>query len=129
MGGAQGSSGVILNRLQWDSVWIKNSGQGCYLVLPATREAGVGAALQGIDAVSRLWVCGRQECPLGALQPISPWDHRRSWWSVVATGSGKQTHSEGQCSLMQWSAVYYSGGPKAESPLSQGPQPVFVKTL
>ena len=25
--------------------------------------------------------------------------------------------------------VYYTGGPKAESPLSQGPQPVFVKTL
>ena len=28
-----------------------------------------------------------------------------------------------------WSAVYYTGRPKAESPLSQGPQPVFVKTL
>ena len=26
-----------------------------------------------------------------------------------------------------WSAVYYTGGPKAESPLSQGPQPAFVK--
>ena len=25
--------------------------------------------------------------------------------------------------------VYYTGGAKAESPLSQGPQPVFVKTL
>ena len=46
---------------------------------------------------------------------------------VVATCSGKQTHSERQC--RQWSAVYYTGGPKAESPLSQGPQPVFVKTL
>ena len=46
---------------------------------------------------------------------------------VVATCSGKQTHSEGQC--RQWSAVYYTGGPKAESPLSQGPRPVFVKTL
>ena len=41
--------------------------------------------------------------------------------------SGKQTHSEGQC--RQWSAVYYTSRPKAESPLSQGPQPVFVKTL
>ena len=39
--------------------------------------------------------------------------------------SGKQTHSEGQC--RQWSAVYYTGGPKAESPLSQGPRPAFVK--
>ena len=36
---------------------------------------------------------------------------------------GKQTHSEGQ------RTVYYTGGPKAESPLSQGPRPVFVKTL
>jgi len=44
---------------------------------------------------------------------------------VVATRSGKQTHSEGQC--RQWSAVYYTGGPKAESPLSQGPRPAFVK--
>ena len=47
--------------------------------------------------------------------------------SVVAMCSGKQTHSEGQC--REWSAVYYTGGPKAESPLSPGPQPVFVKTL
>ena len=41
--------------------------------------------------------------------------------------SGKQAHSEGQC--RQWSAVYYTSGPKAESPLSQGPRPTFVKTL
>ena len=39
----------------------------------------------------------------------------------------EQTHSEGRC--REWSAVYYTGGPKAESPLSQGPRPVFVKTL
>ena len=45
--------------------------------------------------------------------------------SVVAMHSGKQTQSEGQC--RQWSAVYYTGGPKAESPLSQRPQPAFVK--
>ena len=47
--------------------------------------------------------------------------------NVVATRSGKQTHSEGQC--RQWSVVYYTGGPKAESPLSQGPQRVFMITL
>ena len=47
--------------------------------------------------------------------------------SVIATHSGKQTHSEGRC--RQWNAVYYSGGPKAESPFSQGPRPTFVKTL
>ena len=41
--------------------------------------------------------------------------------------SGKQTHSEGQ--YREWSAVYYTGGPKAESPLSQGLRPIFVKTL
>ena len=47
--------------------------------------------------------------------------------TVVATRSGKQTRSEGQC--REWSAVYYTGGPKAESPLSQGPRPTFVKTF
>ena len=47
--------------------------------------------------------------------------------AVVATRSGKHTHSEGQCG--QWSAVYYTGGPKAEPLLGQGPGPVFVKTL
>ena len=46
---------------------------------------------------------------------------------IVATRPGKQTHSEGQCKYR--SAVYYTGRPKAESPLSQGPRPVFVKTL
>ena len=45
--------------------------------------------------------------------------------SVIATRSRKQTHSEGQCG--QWSAVHYTGGPKAEPPLSQGPRPAFVK--
>ena len=47
--------------------------------------------------------------------------------NVVAMRSGKQTHSEGQCKW--WSAVYHTSGPKAESPLSQGPRPVFVKIL
>ena len=46
---------------------------------------------------------------------------------VIATCSGKHTHSEGQC--REWSAVDYTGGPKAESPLSQGLWPVFLKTL
>ena len=46
---------------------------------------------------------------------------------VVVSRFGKQTHSEWQCRW--WSAVYYTGGPKAESPLSQGPRPVFVKSL
>ena len=66
---------------------------------------------------------------------MSTWEDQRSahnWipvfiYNVVATRSGKQTHSEGQC--RSWGAVDYTGGPKAESPLSQGPQPVFVKIL
>ena len=61
----------------------------------------------------------------GQHQLLIGWFKLRGF--VVATHSGKQTHSEGQC--RQWSAVYYTGRPKAESPLSQGPQPVFVKTL
>ena len=48
-------------------------------------------------------------------------------WLVVAMRSGKQTHSEGQC--RSWSAGDYAGGPKAESPFSQGPRPAFMKTL
>ena len=45
----------------------------------------------------------------------------------VATCSGKQTPSEGQC---RWgSALYYTGGPEAESPLSQGLRPAFVKVF
>ena len=47
--------------------------------------------------------------------------------AVVAMCYRKQTHSEGQC--REWNAVYYNGGPKAESSLSQGPRPVFVETL
>ena len=46
---------------------------------------------------------------------------------VVATRSGKQLNLEGQCRWRR--ADYYTGRPKAESPLSQGPRPVFVKTL
>ena len=45
--------------------------------------------------------------------------------TVIAMLSGKQTHSEGQC--RKWSAVYYTRGPRAESPLSQGTRPAFVK--
>ena len=66
------------------------------------------------------------------LTRLCYWNHhslsKNKWLRshlVVATHSGKQTHS-GQC--REWSAVYYSGGPKAESPLSQGPRAVFVKT-
>ena len=47
--------------------------------------------------------------------------------TVVAMRTGKQTHSEEEC--REWSAIYYTRRPKAESPLSQGPRPVFVKTL
>ena len=43
----------------------------------------------------------------------------RNLYLLVLYRSGKQTHSEGQG--RQWSAVYYTGGPKAECPLRQGP--------
>ena len=45
--------------------------------------------------------------------------------TVVAMRPRKQTYSEGQS--RQWNEVYYTGGPKAESPLSRGPRPAFVK--
>ena len=61
------------------------------------------------------------------LQGIFPTQGANLYLYVVATSSGKQIHSEGQCRW--WSAVYYTSGPKAQSPLSQGPRPVFVKTL
>ena len=55
------------------------------------------------------------------------WTWLSNWTNVVAMHSRKQTHSEGQC--REWSTVYYTGKPKAESPLSQGPRPVYVKIL
>ena len=39
----------------------------------------------------------------------------------------QETHPEGQC--REWSALDHTSGPTAESPLSQGPRPVFVETL
>ena len=46
---------------------------------------------------------------------------------VVATCSGTQTHPEGQC---RYGVQFITPTrPKAESPLSQGPRPVFLKTL
>ena len=70
----------------------------------------------------RPWCWGRLK--VGGDGDNRGWD---GWMasSVIATRSGKQTHSEGQC--RQWSAVYYTSMPKAESPLSQGPRPAFVK--
>ena len=71
-------------------------------------------------------------CEVISLQLIKINEKKKVGWSrsidfVVAMCSGKQTHSEGQC--REWSAIYYTGGTKAESPLSQGLRPVFVKTL
>ena len=43
--------------------------------------------------------------------------------NVVATRSGKQIHSEGQC--IEWSTVSYTGGPKAESTLAKDPDQFF----
>lgn len=58
--GAQETAGVILNRLQWDSVRLKSLGLCHYSVLLATRGAGAeGAARWRADAASRLWGCGQ----------------------------------------------------------------------
>ena len=46
--------------------------------------------------------------------------------NVVATRSGKHSLRR---TMQIVSAVYYTGGPKAESLPSQGPRPVFLKTL
>ena len=45
--------------------------------------------------------------------------------NVLAMLSGKQNSL--RRTMQIWGAVYYTGGPKAESPLSQGPWPAFVK--
>ena len=49
----------------------------------------------------------------------SLWSNSMFTLAAVATCSSKQTHPEGRC--RQWSAVYHTGGPEAESPLIQGP--------
>ena len=76
----------------------------------------------------RWWWTGR----LGVLRFMESqrvghdWATELNWTELVlATHSRNQTHSEGQCRW--WNAVYYTGGPKAESPLSQGPRAAFVK--
>ena len=58
-------------------------------------------------------------------QGSTPGSGRSPGEGVIAMLSGKQTHSEGQ--YRWWSAVYYTGRPKAVFPLSQGPRPAFVK--
>ena len=54
----------------------------------------------------------------GSLVCCSPLGHKELD-TVIATHSGKETHSEGQC--RQWSAVSYTGGPKAELLLGKDP--------
>ena len=62
-----------------------------------------------------------------SFQGVKYIDNHSIHFTVVAMRSGEQTDSEEKC--RQWSAVYYMGRAKAESPLSQGPQTVFVNTL
>ena len=66
-----------------------------------------------------------EDLPDPGIKLGSPALAGRFFTIVIAMLSGKQTHSEEQ--YRQWSAVYYTGGPKAKSPLSQGPRPAFVK--
>ena len=63
----------------------------------------------------------RRYCEMNEKENITHqnlWDAVKAVYGGVATRSGKQTHSG---RYRQWSAAYYTGGPKAESPLSQGP--------
>ena len=93
-------------------------------ILTAVRAGSLQLCLTLCDSVD----CGRP----GFSVKERVFSRQESWTVlattdcyVIATLSGKQTHSEGQC--RQWSAVYYTGGPKAECPLSQGSRLAFVK--
>ena len=50
-----------------------------------------------------------------------PW-HYNSSYCYCCSHAFRETNS-----LRRTMQIYYTGGPKAESPLSQGPWPVFVK--
>ena len=100
----------------------RNANQNYNEVSPHTDQNGHHQKVYNQYMLERMWRKGNLlhswlECKL--IQSL--------WGTagVVAMRFGKQTHSEGQCRW--WSAVYYTGGPKAESPLSQGPRPAFVK--
>ena len=69
------------------------------------------------SALSKGW----PPTPLGRSSTLE--QRRTTGPGVVATRSGKQLNLEGQCRWRR--ADYYTGRPKAESPLSQGPRPVL----
>ena len=77
--------------------------------------------LASSSALSR----GRPPTPTRTLVDLGAAPYNRS--RCCSHAFRETTHSEGQCRW--WRADYYTGRPKAESPLSQGPRPVFVKTL
>ena len=77
--------------------------------------------LASSSALSR----GRPPTPTRTLVDLGAAPYNRS--RCCSHAFRETTHSEGQCRW--WRADYYTGRPKAESLLSQGPRPVFVKTL
>ena len=114
----------------WDEEWCeaiiidKTSLRICCLRGDLNKERNWATWIFGqVDLFKRIFTQG----PKVEICTEFPGKVRRPGKDVVVTHSRKETHSEGQC--REWSAVYYTGGPKAESPLSQGPRPVFVKTL
>ena len=77
--------------------------------------------LASSSALSR----GRPPTPTRTLVDLGAAQYNRS--RCCSHAFRETAHSEGQCRW--WRADYYTGRPKAESLLSQGPRPVFVKTL
>ena len=59
-------------------------------------------------------------------QPLYP------LWNILSEKSWCCSHAFWETNSLRWTmqiveCSYYTGGPKAESPLSEGPQPAFVK--
>ena len=77
--------------------------------------------LASSSALSR----GRPPTPTRTLVDLGAAPYNRS--RCCSHAFRETTHSEGQCRW--WRVDYYTRRPKAESLLSQGPRPVFVKTL
>ena len=75
--------------------------------------------LASSSALSR----GRPPTPTRTLVDLGAAPYNRS--RCCSHAFRETTHSEGQCRW--WRADYYTGRPKAESPLSQGPRPACVK--
>ena len=89
--------------------------------LRTVRRSAPETRLASSSALSR----GRPPTPTRTLVDLGAAPYNRS--RCCSHAFRETTHSEGQCRW--WRVDYYTRRPKAESLLSQGPRPVFVKTL